>query len=74
MDPFQIVPTTQPISSLQPFSGYVPGVFPNINDSNELLSSLDSDTRDYVLKHTHELRSRSDIIACVNKLHGIGRE
>ena len=70
MDPLQFIPVAQPISSLQPIIGFAPGVFPNIKESDDFLSSLDSDTRDYVLKHTDEFRTRSDVIDCVNRLHG----
>lgn len=69
MDPIQPIPIGQPYPALQTLSGFVPGVFVNYRDENDYLSSLDSDTRDYVLKHTDEFRTRQDIVDCVNKLH-----
>ncbi|MGF7146017.1 hypothetical protein HNQ56_004465 [Anaerotaenia torta] len=47
---------------------FAPGIFLNEMEGNNYLSSLDSDTRDYVLKHTDEFRSRQDIEDCVSKL------
>jgi hypothetical protein len=72
MDPTLPIPLGQPIPSLQPFGGFifVPGVFSSVEEGNDYLNSLDSDTRDYVLKHTSEFSSKMDIIDCVNKLHG----
>jgi hypothetical protein len=72
MQPMQLFPLAQPIPSLQPFGGFifVPGVFSSVEEGNDYLSSLDSDTRDYVIKHTGEFSSKADIIDCVNKLHG----
>ncbi|MDD3172892.1 MAG: hypothetical protein PHF63_04410 [Herbinix sp.] len=63
-----------PSSSIQPNNDvvFVPGIFASYEEVNDYLSSLDSDTRDYVIKHTSEFRSRADIIDCVNKLHGEG--
>ncbi|MDF2944736.1 MAG: hypothetical protein K0S01_3594 [Herbinix sp.] len=61
----------QPILPLQPLGGFTfgAGVFSSDEDRDGYLSTLDSDTRDYVIKHTGEFRSRADIIECVNKLH-----
>lgn len=74
MDPILPIPPAQPVSTMQSFGGvpFFPGVFASLQEGDEYLASLDSDTRDYVLKHTDEFRSRSDIIECVNRLHGEG--
>jgi hypothetical protein len=37
---------------------------------DEYLSSLDSDTRDYVQKHTESDCSTDDLRDCVKRLHG----
>lgn len=50
---------------------FLSGIFPTMEDSEKFLASLDSDTRDYVLKHTDEFRTKADIIECINRLHGI---
>ncbi|HWT27430.1 MAG TPA: hypothetical protein VN131_05775 [Mobilitalea sp.] len=49
---------------------FAPGVFLSDEDSNAFLSSLDSDTRDYVIKHTSEFRSKKEIDDCISRLHG----
>jgi hypothetical protein len=72
MDPMQPFLNGQPIPFTQSSSIFVPGVYANIHDGDDYLASLDSDTRDYVLKHTDEPRSRQDIIDCVNKLRNGG--
>lgn len=59
-----------PLGNVYP--GFIPGVFTSAQDRDEYLSSLDSDTRDYVLKHTGEFSSKADLMECVNKLHGQG--
>jgi hypothetical protein len=68
MDPIPFASVSYP--AFFPIYGYsfAPGIFINDNDTDRYLSSLDSDTRDYVLKHTDEFRSRQDIENCVNKL------
>lgn len=55
---------------LQPIPGYLfaPGIFLSETDSQAYLSSLDSDTRDYVLKHMKEFRSKRDIEDCIIRL------
>ncbi len=72
MDPFIPIPPAQPISNSVPTDNYLiyPSVFISLNEKNDYLNSLDSDTRDYVLKHTDENRTRADIIDCINKLTG----
>jgi hypothetical protein len=64
MQPFgQVYPTIQG-------TGFImPGIFPTFDDENDYLSSLDSDTRDYVVKHTDDFRTRQDVIDCVYRLH-----
>ncbi len=60
--------TDQPVPMVQLYSGFFPGAFMNAS-SEDYLDSLDSDTRDYVIKHTDTSRTRQDIIDCVDKLH-----
>lgn len=64
-------PIVQTASYFQPYGGFIfaPGIFASSKEGNDYLSSLDSDTRDYVVKHTDEFRTMADIIECVNKLH-----
>lgn len=69
MEPIEVFPSGQPVPVLQPSGGFIPGIVANIGNGEDYLASLDSDTRDYVLKHTSEPRSQQDIIDCVNKLH-----
>ena len=38
-------------------------------DKEEYLASLDSDTRDYVMKNTKDLDSIDEIRECINRLH-----
>lgn len=72
MDPYSPITPMQSIFTSQPFGNniFLASVFTNIEEQNNYLASLDSDTRDYVLKHTDEFRSQKDIIDCVNRLHG----
>ncbi len=72
MDPTQNQFTTSNTTIL-PFGSYmfIPGIFDSDQDRDSYLSSLDSDTRNYVLKHTEEFQSRQDILDCVKELHGI---
>lgn len=58
-------PAIIPISSFM----FAPGIFFTDTEQNDFLSSLDSDTRDYVVKHTDEFRTRQDIDDCINRLH-----
>ncbi len=72
MDPnFMMSPFQSTIGS-QPFSGglFLASIFANAQEQDDYLASLDSDTRDYVLKHTDDFRTKDDIIDCVNRLHG----
>jgi hypothetical protein len=61
----------QPILSSLPYGNnlFIAGIFSTPKDGDDYLNSLDSDTRDYVIKHSDEFRSRADIIDCVNRLH-----
>jgi len=72
MDSMQYTQVTNPgylpVGSLM----FAPGIFFSESERNDYLASLDSDTRDYVIKHTDEYRSRQDIVDCVNRLHGEG--
>ena len=53
-----------------PLTGsFVPGIYPVPGNNSDYLASLDSDTRDYVLKHTDASRTQQDILNCVNELH-----
>ncbi len=45
-----------------------PSIFFHINDRETYLSGLDSDTRDYVIKHTTQDASREDLERCVSQL------
>lgn len=56
--------------AIPPITGYMfaPGIFLSPEEGDQFLSSLDSDTRDYVLKHTDELRTRRDIDECIARL------
>lgn len=62
---------SNPSAAIIPVSNYLfaPGIFYSDIDQNKYLSSLDSDTRDYVIKHTDEFRTRQDIDDCINRLH-----
>lgn len=68
MDPLT---STQPIFTSQPYGNnlFLASIFTNIEEQESYLNSLDSDTRDYVLKHTDEFRSELDIKNCINRLH-----
>lgn len=46
-----------------------PGIFSTFEESNDFLSTLDSDTKDYVLKHTSDFSTRGELMECVRKLH-----
>jgi hypothetical protein len=72
MEPFTPIPPTSTNPSFQPTGAFVfaQGIFNTDAEGNDFLSSLDSDTRDYVIKHTDEFRTRNDIFDCVNRLHG----
>lgn len=67
MDPNQQI---MPFDNI--FPAFIPGIFASTQDRNDYLSSLDSDTRDYVLKHTDDFSSKADLMECVSKLHGQG--
>lgn len=71
MDPILFTPLIQANPTTQAMSGYMfaPGIFFNSEEENNYLSSLDSDTRDYVMKHTDDYRTRGDIEECISKLH-----
>jgi hypothetical protein len=56
----------QPVPMVQSYSSFMPGAF--ISNNSDYLASLDSDTRDYVLKHTDASRTRQDILDCIDKL------
>lgn len=68
MNPFLPNSLIQPNPSLSQNNGSIlyPGIF-SVEDS-DYLSSLDSDTRDYVLKHTDDNRTMADIKNCIDKL------
>lgn len=72
MDPISSITPMQPIFTSQPFGNniFLASIFVNSEEQSEYLASLDSDTRDYVLKHTDEFRTKQDIIDCVDRLHG----
>lgn len=70
-DPFTQMTPMQPVFSSQPFGNniFLASVFTSIEEQEGYLNSLDSDTRDYVLKHTDEFRTKTDIHDCINRLH-----
>lgn len=57
-----------PLQTPLVMNAMVPGIFPTVSDRDNYLSSFDSDTRDYIIKHTDDLRSISDIEECVYRL------
>lgn len=65
MDPIQQIAPLQPA-----FPVFFAGIFESNEDRDKYLNSLDSDTRDYVLKHTDEFSTRSELMDCVKNLHG----
>lgn len=69
MDPIPFASVNYPVFLPIYAYGFAPGIFIDDSERNDYLSSLDSDTRDYVLKHTDEFRSRQDIDDCIYKLH-----
>lgn len=74
MEVNSMVPELPPssVSYMYPNGAYVfsPNVFLSSEEEHSFLSSLDSDTRDYVLKHTKDYHTRQDIINRVNDFHG----
>lgn len=76
IDPLIPIPPVAPIYYGDPMSNFLfyPALFDTEEESNDFLSSLDSDTRDYVMKHTDEFRSKSDMIDCVNNLRNKSQE
>lgn len=72
IDPNIPIIPMQPTVTNVPYGNniYFATIFTTKDEENDYLSNLDSDTRDYVLKHTDEFRSKADIIDCVNRLHG----
>lgn len=56
-----------PVPMVQSYNGFFAGAF--MNNGTEYLDNLDSDTRDYVLKHTKDSRTRQDVIDCIYKMH-----
>ena len=69
MDPVQFGPLTNPMLNPTTSFMFVPRETANVKDTEDYLTSLDSDTRDYVVKHTDEFRSIQDIKDCVYQLH-----
>lgn len=61
----QTDPESQPISSYM----FAPGIFFSANEGNNFLSSLDIDTKDYVVNHINEFKTRQDIDDCICRLH-----
>lgn len=72
MDPLSSPIPTQPIITSQTYGNnlFMASMFASSEEENDFLASLDSDTRDYVLKHTDEFRTKQDIIDCIDRLHG----
>jgi hypothetical protein len=71
MDPnFTIMPM-QPIMTSQPYTNsiYFTSIFTSKDEEEDFLASLDSDTRDYVLKHTDDFRTKEEMLDCIRDLH-----
>ena len=69
MDPMQysstVIPAFVPYGSF----AFAAGIFLNDEDRNSYLSSLDSDTRSYILNHPEEFGSRQEIDDFVSQMH-----
>lgn len=76
IDPLLPIPPAFPIYSSDPMNNYVlyPAFFDTEQESSDFLSSLDSDTRDYVKKHTDEFRTKNDVLECINSLRNENQE
>jgi len=72
MDPYTPITQFQSVFTSQAFGNnvFLASAFTTVDERDSFLASLDSDTRDYVLKHTPEFRTKNDILECVAKLHG----
>lgn len=70
MDSIPSIAQYQALPQIQQYGNtlFAPGIFLSTEESNDYLSSLDSDTRDYVLKHTEDFRTKQDIIDCVKSI------
>jgi hypothetical protein len=70
IEPILPIPPVVPTYLGDPMNNFAlyPAFFETEEDSYNFLSSLDSDTRDYVINHTDDFRTKSDIIDCVYKL------
>lgn len=64
MEPIIPIPTTQALYPLV----FPPGLSASQQDREDYLNSLDSDTRDYVMKHTDQSSSKEDLMDCVRTL------
>lgn len=64
MEPIMSMPNNQTLYPL-----LFPGVFDSEQEGQDYLNSLDSDTRDYVMKHTDSFSSKEELMDCVRKLH-----
>jgi hypothetical protein len=69
MEPTLPIPPTSTNPQFQPYGIFYPSHYDPVEDGDKYLASLDSDTRDYVLKHTDEFRTKADIMDCIDKLH-----
>ncbi len=69
MDPMQysssLIPAYVPYGSF----AFAAGVFLNDADRDDYLSSLDSDTRSYILNHPEEFGTRQKIEDFVSQMH-----
>jgi hypothetical protein len=71
IDPNYPVTPSQSITSLPYYNSiYLSAIFATPQEQADYLASLDSDTREYVVSHTSEFRTREDIDDCIRKLHG----
>ncbi len=57
-----------PLQTPLVINALIPEVFPTIADRDDYLASFDSDTREYILQNTNDIRSISDIEECVRQM------
>ncbi|HHV13774.1 MAG TPA: hypothetical protein GXX75_26250 [Clostridiales bacterium] len=69
MDPMQYSSTIIP--AYMPYGGiaFAAGIFMTDGDRDSYLSSLDSDTRSYILNHPEEFGTRQEIDDFVSQMH-----
>lgn len=65
---FEPNPASQSLLS----NSLIPGMLAANKNSDDYLATLDSDTREYVMRHTSSDRTIMDIVHCVERLHDGG--